>query len=59
MRSSVHQEIKDANGEFGVPEAVRGQKNQGRKGFAAFAPSFDCAAKFLRLPGSIWVESKP
>ena len=35
------------------------QKNQGRKGLAAFAPSFNCAAKFLRLPGSIWSESKP
>ena len=35
------------------------RKNQGRKGLAAFAPSFNCAAKFLRLPGSIWSETKP
>jgi hypothetical protein len=25
---------------------------------AALAPSFNCAAKFFRFPGSIWSESK-
>jgi hypothetical protein len=26
---------------------------------AALAPSFNCAAKFMTLSGSIWDESKP
>src|SRR5690348_8600354 len=34
-------------------------KNRRRNNLAAAAPSFNCAVKFLRLPGSIWVESKP
>ena len=35
-----------------------GAKNQGRMSLSALAPSFNCAAKFLTLPGSIWRESK-
>jgi hypothetical protein len=35
-----------------------GPKNQGRMSLSALAPSFNCAAKFLRLPGSIWAHDK-
>src|ERR1700739_229852 len=44
---------------YGADRRGGGAKNQGRKCLAAFAPSFNCAAKFLRLPGSIWRENKP
>jgi len=33
---------------------MRSQKHWGRNGLAAAAPSFNCAVKFLRLPGPIW-----
>jgi hypothetical protein len=42
--------------ELSSPESGRGKlrpKNRGRNGLATAAPSFNCAVKFLRLPGPI------
>jgi hypothetical protein len=43
----------------GEQAAQNGRKNhRGRNGLATAAPSFNCAAKFLRLPGSICTQHR-
>ena len=47
-------DAETGRGKANTQTGRRVQKHRGRNGLATAAPSFNCAVKFLRFPGSIW-----